>query len=116
MLATEFVARMRKRTIDSEDEPAPTYDRKSLRRSSSDEKVQKDWSIINMDSLDRATNDQSVSKGAPNEVNASLVEGIPAGGTSVDEISKGSPSGAVVAPLPPPKPLDSTPSRKRPLD
>ena len=116
MLVAEFVAQMRKRTIDSEDEPAPTYDGKSLRRSSSDEEIKKDWTIIPMDSLDRATNDQSVSKGAPNEVNASLVEGIPVGGTSVDEIGKGSPSGAVVAPLPPPKPSYSTPSRKRPLD
>ena len=66
-----------------------------------------------MDSPDRATNDQLVSKGAPNEVSAPLEEGIPTGGPSVDEIGEGSLSGVATAPLPPPRPADSTPSRRR---
>ena len=110
MLAVGFVARMRKRTADSEDELMPTYDGKSPRRSSSDEEAQKDWAIILVDSLDRATNDQPVSEGVPSEVSVPLEEGIPAGGPSVDEIGEGSPSGVAAAP---PRPVDSVPSRRR---
>ena len=65
MLAAGFGARMRKRIADSEDESAPTFDGRRPRRSSPDEEAPKDWAIILVDSLDRATNDQSVLEGAP---------------------------------------------------
>ena len=98
MLAIGFAVRMRKRTVDSEDEPAPTSDGKRLRRSSPNEEAQKDRAIIPMDSPDRATNDQLVSKGTPSEVNTSLEERIPVGGPSVEKIGEGSPLEVAAAP------------------
>ena len=77
MLAVGFVARMRKRTMDSEDEPAPIPNGKRPRWSSSDEGVKKDWEIIPVDSLDQATNDQPILEAAPNEDNVPQDEGIP---------------------------------------
>ena len=70
-----------------------------------------------MDSPDQATIDQPVLEGAPSGVGAPLEEGILAGGPSnVDEIGEGSSSGVVAAPLPPPMPVDTVTSRRRPLD
>ena len=116
MISIGFSAWMRKRTEDSEDEPAPTSDGKCLRQSSPDEEVEKYWAIIPMDSLDRVTNDQWVSEGTLNEVSAHLEEGIPVGGPNAIEIGEGSPSGVAAAPLPPPRPTDFGTSRRRPPD
>ena len=56
-----------------------------------------------MDSLDQATNDQSISDDAPNGVGAPLEKRIPARGPSnVDEIGEGSSSVVATAPLPRP--------------
>ena len=67
-----------------------------------------------MDSPDRASNDQLVLKGAPNEAGAPLDEGIPAGGPSnVDEIGDEAPLGVAAAPILPPRPADTEPDRKR---
>ena len=67
-----------------------------------------------MDSPDRASNDQPVLEGAPNEAGAPLEEGIPARGPSnVDEIGGEAPSGVAAAPMLPPMPADTEPSRKR---
>ena len=116
MLATGFAARMQKRIADLEDESAPTFEGKRPRHSSLNEEALKDWVIIPVDSPDRATNDQLVSEGAPSGVGASLEEGIPARGPTVNEIGEGSPLGVAAAPLPPPKPANTVPSRKRPPD
>ena len=70
-----------------------------------------------MDSLDQASNDQLVLEGAPNEAGASLEEGIPIEGPSnVDEIREETSSGVDVALILLPRPVDTEPSRKRPLD
>ena len=70
-----------------------------------------------MDSPDQAPNDQLALEGAPNEVGASLEEGIPAGGPlNVDKIGENGPSRVATAPMLPPKPADTKPSRKRLLD
>ena len=70
-----------------------------------------------MDSLDRATNDQSISEGTISGVGAPLEERIPARGTSnVDEIGEGSSSMVATAPLPPPKLIDIVSSKRRPLN
>ena len=53
-----------------------------------------------MDFPDRAPNDQLTLEGAPNEVSASLEEGIPIGGPlNVDEIGEKAPSWVVTAPM-----------------
>ena len=114
MLAIRFTARMLKRTVDSEDDPASESDGKRPRRSSLDEGGKKEWAIILVDSLDQATNDQPVLEGAPNGVNKHLEEGILVGGPNVDETGEGSPSGVVVALLPPSKPTYIVSSRRRP--
>ena len=70
-----------------------------------------------MDSLDQASNDQSVFEGAPNEVGAPLEEGILVGGPSnVDEIGEEASLGVAAAPMLPPRPVDIEPRRKRLLD
>ena len=43
-------------------------------------------------------------------------EGIPTRGPSVDKIGEGSPSGVATAPLPPPRPANTVPSRRRSSD
>ena len=56
-------------------------------------------------------------EGAPSGVGAPLKEGILIRGPSnVDEIGEGSPLRVVAAPLPPIRPVDTVPSRKRLLD
>ena len=67
-----------------------------------------------MNSSDRASNDQPVLEGAPNEGSAPQEEGILAKGPSVDEIGERSPSRvAAAAPLPSPKPASTVPSKRR---
>ena len=67
-----------------------------------------------MDSPDRAPNDQPVLEGAPNEADASLEEGIPAGGPlNIDEIGENAPSGVAAALMLWNRPADTEPSRKR---
>ena len=107
MLAAEFAARILKRVADLEDEPTPILDGKRPKWSSPNEEVEKDWAIVLVDSPDRATNDQPILKGTPNEDSVPQEEGIPVGGPSIDEIGEGSPLGVVAAPLP---------SRRRPPD
>ena len=65
-----FAARMQKRVANLEDEPTLIPDGKHPKRSSPDEEVEKDWAIIPVDSLDRASNDQSILEGAPSEDSA----------------------------------------------
>ena len=67
-----------------------------------------------MDSPDRASNDQSILEGAPNEDSAPQEEGILVGGPSVNEIGEGSPSAITHAPLLLLKPANIVPSRRRP--
>ena len=75
-------------------ETTPRSDGKRSKWSSPDEEAQKNWAVISVDSLDRASNDQSVLEGAPNEACAPLKGGIPIGGPSnVDEIGDEAPSG-----------------------
>ena len=69
-----------------------------------------------MDFPDRASNNQSVLEGVPKEDSAPQEEGILIEGPSVDEISEGSPSEGNDAPLPPPKPASTVPSKRRSLD
>ena len=70
-----------------------------------------------MDSLDRAPNDQPALEGDPNEVGASLEEGIPVEGPPyVDEIGEKALSGVAVASMLPPRPVDTVPRRKRLFD
>ena len=80
--------------------------------------------IILVDSLDRASNDQPIlegapnevgtMEGAPNEVDTPLEERIPTGGPSnVDEIGEETPSRVAATLMLPPKPVDTGPSRKR---
>ena len=89
-LAVRFTARMHKWATGSKGESTPISDGKRPKRSSPNEEVQNDSAIISMDSLDRASNDQSVLEGAPSEVGAPLEEEIPTGGPSnVDEIGEG---------------------------
>ena len=116
MLATGFAAQMLKQIVDLEDKLASTSDGKRLRRSSLDEEAQKEWAIIAVDSPDQATNDQPVLEGALSGVDAPLEEGIPTGGTNVDEMGEGSLSRLATAPLPLPKPIDTVSSRRRPPD
>ena len=52
-------------------------------------------------------------EGAPKKDSAPQEEEIPTGGPSVDEIGEGSSSGVVVALIPPPKPANTIPSRRR---
>ena len=86
----------------------------SQKRSSPDEDAQKNWAIISVDSLDRESNDQPISEGAPNEASTSLEEGIPIEGPSnVDEIGEEAPSGVATESMFPPKSIDTKPSRKR---
>ena len=67
-----------------------------------------------MDSLDRAPNDQPVLEGVPNEVGASLEEGIPIGGPpNVNEIREKDTSGVTAALMLPHRPADTEPSKKR---
>ena len=94
-----FFVQMRKRTVSSEGETTPRSDGKRLKRSSLDEEAHKDWAIILVDSLDRASNDQPVLEGAPNEADASLKEGVPTGGPSdVEKIGEEAPSRVADAP------------------
>ena len=69
-----------------------------------------------MDSPDRATNDQLVSKGTPSGVSVPLEEGIPIGRPTVDEIGEGSLSGVATVLLPSPKPENTVLNRRRPPD
>ena len=67
-----------------------------------------------MDSFYRASNDQQVLEGAPNEAGTPLDKEIPAGMPSnVDEIGEEAPSRVAAAPMLPPMPVDTEPSRKR---
>ena len=67
-----------------------------------------------MDSLDRAPNDQSVLEGVPNEIGASLEEGIPIGGPPiVDEIGEKDTSGVTPALMLLHMLADTEPSKKR---
>ena len=68
-----------------------------------------------MDSPNRATDDQSILR-LPQQGQFASGGGILAGGPSVDEIGEGSPSGVAAALLPPPKPSNTIPSRRRPSD
>ena len=102
MLAVGFAALMRKRATNSDGETTPSFDGKRMKQSSPDEKAQKDWAIISMDSPDRASNDQSVLEGTPNKASAPLDEGIPVG--------------VAAAPVLPLRPVDTEPRRKRLLD
>ena len=91
-LVARFTARMRKRVAGSKGETTPRFDGKRSKRSSPDEEAQKEWTIISVDSLDRASNDQPVLEGAPNEVDAPLEEGLLGGVPSnVDEIGDEAP-------------------------
>ena len=58
-LVIEFSAQMRKRATGLESEATSSSGGKRSRRSSPDEKAQKNWAIISMDSPDRASSDQS---------------------------------------------------------
>ena len=117
MLAARFAAHVPKRVADSEDESTPISNGKHSGRSSSDEEAQKDWAIIPVDSPNGATNDQPVLEGTPGGVTTPLEEGVPTRGPSnVDEIREGSPSRVVVTSLPPPRPTDTVPSKRRSLD
>ena len=88
-LAARFATRMRKCASGSKGETTPSSDGKRMKRSSPDEGAQKDWEIILVDSLDRASNDQLVLEGTPNEVGALREEGIPDKGPSnVNEIGE----------------------------
>ena len=69
---------------------------------------------ISMDSPDQAPNDKPTLEGTPNEVDASLKEGIPIRGPpNVDEIEEKVPSGVAAAPMLPPRPADTKPNKKR---
>ena len=107
-LAAWFASLMRKWAVGLEGETTPRFDGKRSKRSSPDEEAQKDWAIISVDSLDRASNDQRVLEGSPNEAGAPLEKGIPVGLLSnVDEIGESSPSGVAVTPMLPPRPTDT---------
>ena len=71
-LAIEFATRMLKRVVGSEGETTPKSDGKWSKWSSLNEEAQKDWTIISVDSLDRASNDPPVLEGAPNVSGAPL--------------------------------------------
>ena len=108
-LVVRFTARTRKQAAGS-----PIFDGKRPKRSSPVEEAQKDWAIILVDSPNRASNDQPVLESAPNEVGAPLEEGIPVGEPSnVNEIGDEAPTGVATAPMLPPKPTNTKPSRKR---
>ena len=110
----KFSVRMHKWAAGSEGETTPKFGRKRSWRSSLDEEAQKDWAIILVDSLDRAPNDQSALEGVPNEAGASLEEGILVGGPpNVEEIGEKPPLGVFFAPMLPPRPVDTEPSKKR---
>ena len=67
-----------------------------------------------MDSPDRASNDQLVLGGAPNEAGAPLEKGILAKGPSnVDEIREEALLRVAATPMLLPRPADTEPSRKR---
>ena len=70
-----------------------------------------------MDSLDRASNDQSVLEGASSEADAPLEKGISAWGPSnVDEIGEGAPSRVAATPMLLPRPVDTESTRRKMLD
>ena len=100
-LAVGFAAQMRKQTVGSEGEITPMFDGKWSKRSSLHEEAHKLMSaIISVDSLDRASNDQLVLEGAPNEAGTPLEEGIPDGGPSnVKKIGQEAPSRVAIAPM-----------------
>ena len=113
-LAAGFATRMRKQAEGSEGETTLKSYGKWSKQSSLGEKAQKDWAIILVDSLNRASNDQPVLEGAPNEAGAPLEMGILAEGPSnVNEIRDKASSGVAAAPMLPPRPSDTEPSRKR---
>ena len=80
-LAVRFATLMRKRSSGPEGETTPNYDGKRMKWSSLEEEARKDWTVILVDSPDRASNDKLVLEGTPNEVGAPLEEGIPVWGT-----------------------------------
>ena len=71
-LATEFAAWMRKRTIGSKGEATSISGGKRSRQFPPDDRAQKDWAIVSVDSLDRASNDQPTLADCLNEAGASL--------------------------------------------
>ena len=80
-LAVRFATLMRKRASGLEGETTPSYDGKRMKWSSLEEEARKDWTVISVDSLDRASNDKPVLNGTLNEAGAPLEEGIPILGT-----------------------------------
>ena len=86
-LAAGFATWVHKQVACLEGEFAPISDGKRPKRSSPNEEDQKDSIIIPVDSLDQASNDQSILEGAPSEAGAPIEEGILTGGPSnIDEI------------------------------
>ena len=113
-LATRFATLMRKRAAGPKGETTPSFDGKRMKWSSLDEEARKDWAVISVDSPDRASNDQPVLEGTPNEAGAPLEKGISIRGPSnVEEIGEEVPLGVVVAPRLLPRPANIKPSRKR---
>ena len=75
-LATEFVARMRKRIASSKDEATSISRGKRSRQFPPNDGAHKDWVIVLVDSPDRASNDQPALTECLNEARASLEEEV----------------------------------------